>query len=238
MRWLCFLVITFCLTLSCVEGYSEKGPQIIEKSIKAHGGLDVYKKLDGLVLHKTTKLFLEDGSIESEVTQKQSFQFIPHYIVQIEWEANNVSHKLVYNGVEVYVKRNDSMITNPEALYRAQKTIKAAEYVFFQPFKLNDQWTNQDFIRTLKFNDTLEVSEVKISYPENEEADTWWYYFNSEYQNVANKVLHNEKYSLIENLKFQKYKGLLFNKHRKSYFADSLGNKKYLRAEYFYDIVE
>ncbi|MFT4669337.1 MAG: hypothetical protein ACI9HJ_000909, partial [Ulvibacter sp.] len=54
----------------------------------------------------------------------------------------------------------------------------------------------------------------------------------------AASVKHNNRISLIENLEFQSYKGLLFNKVRKSYFVDSLFQKKQLRAEYRYDIIE
>jgi hypothetical protein len=85
--------------------------------------------------------------------------------------------------------------------------------------------------------DTIETSVVSVFYegdvPSN---DSWRYYFDKKYRLVAASVSHNNSISLIENLDFQTYKGILFHKVRKSYFVDSaLGNKK-LRAAYRYDI--
>jgi hypothetical protein len=87
--------------------------------------------------------------------------------------------------------------------------------------------------------DSIETSVVAIKYEDDSpSSDSWRYYFDEKYRLVAASVKHNNRISLIENLEFQSYKGLLFNKVRKSYFVDSLFQKKQLRAEYRYDIIE
>ena len=87
--------------------------------------------------------------------------------------------------------------------------------------------------------DSIETSVVAIKYKDDSpSSDAWRYYFDENYRLVAASVKHNNRISLIENLDFQTYKDMLFNKVRKSYFIDSLFQKKQLRAEYQYDIID
>ena len=87
--------------------------------------------------------------------------------------------------------------------------------------------------------DSIETSIVAVRY-ENDtpSSDSWRYYFDENYRLLAASVKHNNRISFIDNLEFQTYKGILFNKVRKSYFVDSLFQNKQLRAAYHYDIIE
>ena len=78
------------------------------------------------------------------------------------------------------------------------------------------------------------MNVIRADYSENK-SDPWWFYFDIEDDKVvANRVYHNGRFSLIENLAFDSLSGLMLHKHRKSYFTDSLNNIRYLRAEYVY----
>ena len=188
---------------------------------------------------KTTRLYKEDGLLESETVQKQSFQLQPDYLLKIKWEQGLVNHEIIYDGITTLKKENDSVIEDSIEVEKAARTALAADYVFFQPFRLLDKDTQLSYKGIQTINDSIETSVVGVSYNDDiASSDTWKYYFDTEYRLVAASVAHDKRISLIENLDFQTYKGLLFNKHRKSYFVDSLLQKKYLRAEYFYNIIE
>lgn len=214
----------------CKQPTAQNGLNIIERSIQAHGGWEAYEALDTLVIKKTIRLFDASEILESETLEQQIFIFKPHYQTVIVRTADSTS----YDGTFLEKHIGDSILFDEEKRKQDVKRIKAAEFVFFQPFKLRDSIAEIEFIDIQKW-DAMDVSEVKVTYPNS--TDIWWFYFDDTYLCVANKVTHNDRISRIENLEFQEYKGLLLHKHRKSYFVDSLGTEKRLRAEYFYEII-
>ncbi|MCH9660489.1 MAG: hypothetical protein K0U54_06215 [Bacteroidetes bacterium] len=226
MRYL--LSILGILLLGCVPGSNYQGNDIINKSILAHGSWDAFLQLDTVTFKKTTRLFLEDGSLEVEKDEAQVFSFLPTYSVFL----SNDTDYITYKDSILYASVRDSVVTLKADQEKLLHRIKAAEFVFFQPFKLKDLEAEVSYTGSKTIMDSIVVSEVQVNFPNSK--DTWWFYFDDTYLLVANKVFHNNRYSFIENLEFQRHKGLLFNKHRKSYIVDSLNNKKYLRAEYFY----
>lgn len=232
---LCILLVL--LSFSCVDKNHPTGEDLIHRSITVHGGWENYQNLDEVAFLKTTKLFLADGSLESEMLQTQSFRLKPSYLAGISWTIDTVEHLIVYDGMNASKLINDEVLRNSEESAKALRLAKSADYVFFQPFKLNDPKVRSKYEGKVVLMDSINASAVKIWYEEDDSWDQWTYYFDAEGMLVANSVAHEDRTSLIENLAFQEYKGLVFNKHRKSYFVDSLLNKKYLRAEYFYEIL-
>lgn len=234
MRYLtlfCFVIVLY----SCNKEVEPTPQEIIENSILAHGGWQAYENLDVIEFRKIVKLFDEEGHLESQERQYQTFSYHPRYKVKIHGLWDGSVREVSYDGNEVFTTINDSIIRDSITIQKSLKTIQSAEFVFFQPFKLKDAGAEMEYVGKKILFDTVPVSEVKVVYPNSE--DVWWFYFDERNRCVANRVLHNGRYSLIENLEFQHYKGLLFNKHRKSYFVDSLLNRQQLRAEYFYDVV-
>ncbi len=233
------LLLCFSILFSCSNVTSENGIEIINKSIERHGGKEVFRELQSVSFSKTTRLYKEDGLLESETVQKQSFQLQPDYLLKIKWEQGSVIHEIIYNGITTLKKTNDSIVENSIEVEKATRTALAADYVFFQPFRLLDKDARLSYKGIQTINDSIETSVVGVSYNDDiASSDAWKYYFDTEFRLVAASVAHDKRISLIENLDFQTYKGVLFNKHRKSYFVDSLLQKKYLRAEYLYNIIE
>jgi hypothetical protein len=225
------------ITIACSETVLETGKDIVVRSIETHGGNDTFRELDAVSFTKTTILYKEDGSLESETLQEQSFTFVPTYLFVNSWMEGNDRHK-ISRGSDTLIKLiNAISVEDTLAIKNALKRALSAEYVFFQPFRLigNDielRYQGKQIIR-----DTIETSVVSVLYEgDAPSSDSWRYYFDKKYRLVAASVSHNKSISLIENLDFQTYKGILFHKVRKSYFVDStLGNKQ-LRAAYRYDI--
>lgn len=112
-------------------------------------------------------------------------------------------------------------------------------YVIGIPFKLLDPGVQLQYNGITKIDQT-DVYVVQATYNPSASSnhstpDIWWYYFDtSDYRVLHNKVKTSDHWAWIDNLTFDKSGSILFNKHRKSYRCDSLGNKLYLRAEYFY----
>lgn len=228
-----FGLFLFCC-LGCTN--TDDASALVKHSIKAHGGQKNYKAIKALSFVKTTRLFNEDGSIESEVTQKQSFQLQPDYRVQIQWEANNDNHLIFFDGNKTIKTVNSRVINDSTEIVKARNAAKAAAYVFFQPFELINENTHLTMEDATELNDSTSAQTVSVKYDgDTADSDKWRYYFNDDDILVANSVVLTDHNSLIENLEFQSISGLIFNKYRKSYRVDNKLNKKYLRAEYFYE---
>jgi len=224
------------LLLCCSETTENETLELVKNSIKAHGGQKKYENLKAISFIKTSRLFLEDGSLESEVIQKQSFQLQPDYRVQIEWTVEAAKHIIFYDGIKAVKTINGLVLKDSLEIIKAKNAAKAAAYVFFQPFELINENTILTSKSNTELNDSTIAQTVSVKYQgDDENSDKWRYYFNDDDLLIANSVVLTDHNSLIENLEFQKAAGLIFNKHRKSYRVDSSLNKKYLRAEYYYN---
>lgn len=225
--------------LGCSTITSESGKDIVNKSIKIHDGHRAFQELESVSFTKTTKLYKEDGSLESETFQEQFFTLIPEYSFIMKWMDDNDEHQITYDKNTLIKLVNNVIVEDQGANEKALKLALSAEYVFFQPFKLIDDNGQLSYDGKQMLRDSIETSVVAIKYKDDSPlSDAWRYYFDKNYCLVAVSVKHKNRISLIENLDFQTYKGILFNKVRRSYFVDSLFQKKQLRAEYQYDIID
>ena len=149
------------------------------------------------------------------------------------WKEDEVEKKALWD-TEMRLFFNDSAITDQSLLDKYQKSIFAANYVFWQPYKLlesNSVITYQG----KEYVDDQEVHVLKVTYPDSK--NVWWYYFDvNTYRLLANMVYHQPTYSFIQNTAVEQETGLFLNAERKSYRVDSLRNKKFLRALYQYKV--
>lgn len=129
------------------------------------------------------------------------------------------------------------MVLDSKEVAQAYDDTKGALYVFWQPYKLIDSNARLDYVGLVTLLDSISVHSIKVSYPLDPAADVWHYYFNEEnFMLEATEVNHDGRISLIINESVEDKTGLFLNKTRKSYFVDSLGKIKYLRAAYKYTI--
>lgn len=226
----------FPIASGCQHQTGNKAEILVMDSIDAHGGMKLYNGLSAVSFTKTTRLFLEDGSVESEVIQKQSFQLRPDRKIQIEWLVEDARHLIFYDGSKAIKTINGKVVKDSLELVKAHNMAKASAYVFFQPFELINENTILTLESDTELNDSITAQTVSVTYDgDDETSDKWRYYFNQDDLLIANSVILTDHNSLIENLEFQNIGGLIFNKYRKSYRVDKALNKKYLRAEYFYE---
>ncbi|MFD0862007.1 DUF6503 family protein [Sungkyunkwania multivorans] len=228
------LLLLLPLVIACQPHPNAKA--IVDRAIEQHGGTETWQRIKTIKFDKTSILYFPDGKVESKVTQHQSFQYHPTYMISIRWEQDDKDFLITSNGDHVAKSVNDSIVTDPKALDAAKKSVLASEYVIFLPFKLKDDNTALHYAGTATFNND-EAHLINTTFSEKRDnADQWTFYFERDsYQLLGYKVVHNGKISLVESLETNTDTGLLLDAHRKSYFLDSLGNKEYLRAEFFYE---
>lgn len=225
----------FFIFCSCLEPQIT-AEKVLQKSIQAHGGENLANKIKSIHYNKSTKLFDANGQLESHVSQKIVHQWSP-FLTKINWENEEKSYVAQKKSDEVSLYINGQLIKDTLKINQTKSSLDAALYVFWQPFKLVDPTAKKVYLGKQKILDSIDVLALKVYYSEDPKADVWHYYLNpNNYKIRAVKVDHNERTSMILNEHYETETGLSLNKTRKSYFLDSLGQIKYLRAAYKYEI--
>ncbi|WP_298782213.1 DUF6503 family protein [uncultured Polaribacter sp.] len=230
-----FLFFSLLLFFSCSPKKNISAKSIVEKGIKFHDDSNNWKNLKTLSFNKKVILFLEDGSVESEVNQHQEFVFYPELSGKISWKRGVDSISIVYKNGKLKKFINKIPTLSLKELKSAENTFFASQYVIRQPFDLLEKNIKLIYsgIKQLKEN---KAHEIKVTYDEDKEkSDQWFYYFDvNTFKVVANKIIRSDHISLVNNITFNSKTDFIFNENRKSYRLNEQGEKTYLRAEYFY----
>ena len=230
------LLLLFSLLLTGCESENPSSDFILQKSLEAHGGIERWKKMKYIRYCKTTTFYDPTGVIEKKSVQHITHKWRPKQTEMI-WESEGKSNRALKDttGISLYkdgVLQKDSLL-----LAQANTNLKAALYVYWQPFKLLEEKAQKNYLGIQKLLDSISVHALQISYSEEKNADVWTYFFDTQnYRLCAAQVLHNKRISLIVNEAVESETGLFLNHKRKSYFLDSVGKIKYLRAAYSYEI--
>lgn len=233
---LCFgFFMGCCLLLFSCEPQTMSAEAIVLKSVETHGGLDAWQAVKQISFDKETKLFREDGSVESHIEQFQLFQQNGTLFGKIEWEEDAVDMRIIYDKNTTVKYVNDSIVEDVNALKKAENRFFAAQYVMNQPFALLGDNVSLELIET-KFVNGREAYAIAVKYDSDaKDANQWTYYIDVEtFDVVANKVVLKDHTSWVENLNYDTSTDFKLNAHRKSYRLNAAGEKLYLRAEYWY----
>lgn len=246
------LVLIICISgslfISCkfskeeekIEEYPKKitALEIVENSINWAGTIEKWKNIASLEYTKKTRLLLENGQIESEVTQRHHYVLRPHKSIKVSWVVNKDSFLIVHNDLISQKFKNDSIIEQGDTVKSA---VNSSLYVVGMPFKLLDTGTILTYERP-KFPNTADtVHTVKATYEPKKHQnhstkDEWWYHFDKNNGAlVSSMVYHKPTYALIENVSVIEKEGLIFPERRKSYRCNEFGKKLFLRAEFWYE---
>ena len=243
--------VLFLLTiLACTPGaptdpfatiQDPKARDIIRASIEQAGGLQRWNDLQRLRYTKDYQLLLESGELEQSYAQIHDYQYAPLRIDIRSAEKDQEVHTLLEQGHYSRTINGIPVELSQEALARAVNT---STYVVGMPFKLLDPGASISYEGETRMHDGRTVDVIRVDYDaeahdNHSSTDTWKYYFDQgDRKIVANWVKTSDHYSLVENLSFVRVGGILFNRERKSYRVDSLGNRLWLRATYLYDNYE
>lgn len=227
--------MVFAVLLYGCDSKGLSANEIVSKSIEAHGGLGAWKNIKQISFDKETKLFKEDGSLESHTEQFQLFQQNASLFGKIEWEHNNDDILILFENGKVSKYVNDSIVDDIEELKKAKSSFFAAQYVINQPFALLDDNASLELKGVEVVNDS-EAYAIVVKYDGNtKDSNQWTYYVDTEtFEVIANKVVLLDHTSWVDNLTYDTTTDFKMNAHRKSYRLNAAGEKTYLRAEYWY----
>lgn len=237
------IVLALFLLMACGSSMEETGHDrfaqitdpdarsILAAAIDHAGGLERWDSIKRLRYTKDFSLLFASGDTERSYSQIHDYRYDPVLLDIVSIENGDTIRTVLENGS--YSRTvNDSLITMDQSTL--EQAVNTSTYVVSMPFKLLEPGTELKYLGEKELEDGRMVDVLEVGY--GSDSDTWRYYFDRpERKIVANWVQTSDHYSLVENLTFERVGGILFNKERKSYRVDSLGNKLYLRAEYLYD---
>ncbi len=238
MKNLNFIIFTSIILglISCSKE-DRKAKELINRSIKAHGGQATWNELQGFAMEKETWLYFEDGETEAHSVQYNSFRNTPYFEAVISWETDGMLHRLSFNGGKTQYVMGENEIQNQGFLQNKKRDIDAAYYVLNKPFDLLEGGKNLVYQgeTTLPEGQQVEVIQVIDGNPQDPLQDIWWYYFDAETAVlVGYKVKTSDHFSLVYNRAWDESLGIRFPSKRESYRVDSASNVLYLRAAYEY----
>lgn len=214
----------------------ETAKESMQRAIDQAGGISNWSNLKELNFEKTSILFLKNGSVEDSTHQKIAFSFNP-FKASLSWSKKGDEMNILFRNDSTLFFQNDSLIDiNNE---KRKSSVMSALYTVGMPFKLLDEGTRLSYEGSRTLNGS-EVEVIQTVYDSDNNAnhsssEVWWYYFNNTSGDfVGSMVYHPPTYALIENESFEDLGELKFPGHRLSYRVDSLGNKQFLRGEFFY----
>lgn len=210
---------------------------IIREAIAYAGGMDRWEAIRRLQYSKDFSLLLESGEEERRYEQVHDYRYDPLKLEIVSIENGDTIRTILDN--DRYTRTvNDTLVeASQESL---QQAVNTSTYVVGLPFKLLDPGSRLEYRGEQTLADGRVVDVIQVNYDADAQdnhstSDIWRYYFDRpDRKIVANWVKTSDHFSLVENLTYERVGGILFNKARKSYRIDSLGNKLYLRADYLY----
>lgn len=244
------MILITCISLylftSCSELSKEKETtnvvpksealQVVENAIDHAGTMEKWQNIASLEYTKRSKLILENGEIESDVTQRHHYVFGVNRSINISWIVEADSFLLKHENSTYQKFKNGELIDEGDAV---KSSINSSVYVLGMPFKLLDEGTQLAYegFKALPESDSAHV--IKATYEpqkfkNHSTQDMWWYHFDQNGAFLSSMVFHTPTYALIENLSVAYAQGLTFPERRKSYRCDEFGNKIFLRAEFWY----
>lgn len=220
----------------------EQVADILRRAISVAGGWEDWSRIRTIQYTKRGVLLLEDGTVESDLTQRHEYTMQPIFSATISWEKEGENHivKLDSTGC---IKMVDGVIQD-QSERALIESVYSSLYVLGMPFKLLDAGTQLAYQGIETLRDGTAVDVIKATYDPGEHdnhstVDEWYYYFDQETGHFNGcMVYHAPTYAYIENLDFYSDTPVKFHQHRKSYRSDSLRNIKFLRAEFWYSDYE
>ena len=227
---------TFMLTFGCLPSHLVES-DLVNASIKAHGGYEAYLNLKDFNYLKTTLTSRTDGALQDTLLQAISLPRLDETYLQ--YHKDNLNYEThQYRGTTELLKEGLN-IKDSLLIAEHRRIVDGANFVFFQPFKLKDrkaQLRYQGVIDLPLAEHTTQVHHLKVAFEGS--SDTWHFFLDTEdHRVVANAVDHNGKMSLITNDSMQWHQGLLVHKSRTSYLSNEDFEIIRPQATYEYEMI-
>ena len=192
---------------------------ILEKAIAAHGGFEKSKLFKKITYLKTTYLYDSIGNATRTIEREITHEWKPLRTL-MEWNEGDARFKVEWHKNKLNAYKNGRLATDTMDTLALRRSLEAAFYVFWQPFKLLDKGTTVELVglTTLLGKTEEEVFDLKITYPKDSRGHVWHYYVDVQtFLLRATEVTHDGRTSIIFNDSIEKMTGLQLNKKRSSY---------------------
>jgi hypothetical protein len=227
------ILLSFLTQFSCTKSPEQQAQDLLDKSIKAHGGQEAWENLSQLKFRKWTRLLDENGNVESELDQWHEFRFQPFFEGKISWEKDSIEHVISWDGAKIRYQMGGNDVQNEGFLASKKKDFDAAFYTVAQPWKLMDKGGKLIYEGKRTLENGAEVESIRVDY--GPDSDTWWYFFHPVTSlMVGNEVQLKDHRSLVYDISEEEVQGLKLHGTRESWRVNEKGERLFLRAEYRY----
>ncbi len=214
----------------------KKARTIVQSAIDFAGGIEQWESVKHLRYSKQFDLLLESGDIQKSYNQLHDYTYQPTKINIFSIE-NGDSIRTIFEDAKYQRSKNDRLLdTSQKSL---AKSVNSSTYVLGMPFKLLDAGARISYEGEADFKEkkatVLLVNYDAEKHKNHSSSETWKFYFDQKTAEwLGYWVQSSDHFNTVENISFEQAGDLLWIKERKSYRADSLGNRLYLRADYSY----
>lgn len=206
----------FLLLIGCTPSTTEK---ILSKAKEAHGGSS-YQKLKQIDYEKTSWRLSEQGDTLSTQVENHSIDF-EKGTSGIFWIKDSVHWQALKKRQRTTLLKDGVAVIDTILLAKISRKLDAAQFVFWQPFRLLESNPQLSYQGTQTLLNGWEVHHLALRYPG--QTDRWSFFFDAKtYLLKATGVFFKNRYSLIINDKQESKTGLWLHEKRTSYFTDSL----------------
>lgn len=232
------LVFAFSLLIfSCAPSSEEQAQELIAKSIESHQLSQKWEDVSSVKFNKVTRIFDENGTLESESEQWVEFRLKPYFEGRLSWLKDSIQHVANFNGSKMSYQMGANEIQNQGFLKAKRAEIHAAFCDFAQPWRLSDENVHASYEGEKVMEDGRKMEAVRIYFIPDSEG--WWFYFDPVSAGIVASELHSKgENSLLEIESYDESTGLKLVKEQRDFRTDDTGKKLHLQAEYLYSDYE
>ena len=208
--------------------------ELLLKALAAHGG-DRYKEVKSITYQKRINHFDASGALLDTVIENHTIDFV-NSTSQFSWRLRGDDFTAKQNKDSVTLQINGVHTRDTATILKMEKSLKAATYVFWQPFKLIDPSAILESKGITTLFNGWEVHVLEVQYPNSD--DRWYFYFDiKSFLLKATGVFFKKRYSLIVNDLHEKNTELNLNAKRTSYFTNIAFVPRRINTQYQYEII-
>ena len=173
--------------------------------------------------------------ISNSVIENHTIDFI-NSTPQFSWKLRGDDFTAKQSKDSVTLQINGVHTRDIATIIKMEKSLKAATYVFWQPFKLIDPSAILESKGITTLFNGWQVHVLEVQYPNSD--DRWYFYFDTKtFLLKATGVFFKKRYSLIVNDLQEKNTGLNLNAKRTSFFTNSAFVPRRINTQYQYEII-
>ncbi len=159
---LTILILATAMT-ACTQSAEEKGRQLLEKALLAHGGIENWEKVTAMVLTRSIQNYDEAGKHRDETIQKQEFRLIPYFEAKITWTKDSLDYLVSWDASTMRYRMGENEIKNESFLTAKKVELDESFAAVAMPWVLRDAagvaaYQGQDTLDDGQLVEVLQVS--------------------------------------------------------------------------------